>query len=153
MITYDVLRKTKEGKNMTKKEEIYNYIKSYIAEHGYAPSYREIGTAVNLKSTSSVYAHMQGLFAEGILRTEAEEGTPKAFRIAEKKETDPILRCLLQLKYEYFSTGNFVVNGREITLDQMVEEVRNKTAIGEKFTIEVYKNIVTYMMKFGGDEE
>ena len=35
----------------------------------------------------------------------------------------------------------------------MVEEVRNKTAIGEKFTIEVYKNIVTYMMKFGGDEE
>lgn len=44
---------------MTKKEEIYNYIKSYIAEHGYAPSYREIGTAVNLKSTSSVYAHMQ----------------------------------------------------------------------------------------------
>lgn len=60
---------------------------------------------------------------------------------------------LVELKYEYFSTGNFVVNGREITLDQMVEEVRNKTAIGEKFTIEVYKNIVTYMMKFGGDEE
>lgn len=137
---------------MTKKEEIYNYIKAYIAEHGYAPSYREIGTAVGLRSTSSVYAHMQDLFAEGILKTEAEEGTPRAFRIAEKK-TDPILKCLLQLKYEYNSTGNFVINGREIALDQMVEEVRNKTEIGEDFTIEVFKNVITFMMKFGGDEE
>lgn len=122
---------------MTKKEEIYNYIKAYIAEHGYAPSYREIGTAVGLKSTSSVYAHMQDLFAVGILKTEA----------------DPILKCLLQLKYEYNSTGNFIINGREIALDQMLEEVRNKTEIGEKFTMEVYKNVITYMMKFGGDEE
>ena len=54
IITCDVLRKTKEGENMTKKEEIYNYIKTYIAEHGYAPSYREIGHAARLKSTSSV---------------------------------------------------------------------------------------------------
>lgn len=138
---------------MTKKEEIYKYIKEYIAEHGYAPSYREIGPAVGLKSTSSVYAHMQDLFAVGILKTEAEEGTPRAFRIAEKKETDSILKCLLQLKYEYNSTGNFIINGREIALDQMLEEVRNKTEIGEKFTMEVYKNVITYMMKFGGDEE
>lgn len=80
------VQKDEIDKNMTKKEEIYNYIKAYIAEHGYAPSYREIGTAVGLKSTSSVYAHMQDLFAVGILKTEAEEGTPRAFRIAEKKK-------------------------------------------------------------------
>lgn len=96
---------------------------------------------------------MQDLFAVGILKTEAEEGTPRAFRIAEKKETDPILKCLLQLKYEYNSTGNFIINGREIALDQMLEEVRNKTEIGEDFTIEVFKNVITFMMKFGGDEE
>ena len=70
-----------------------------------------------------------------------------------KKETDPILKCLLQLKYEYNSTGNFIINGREIALDQMLEEVRNKTEIGEDFTIEVFKNVITFMMKFGGDEE
>lgn len=96
---------------------------------------------------------MQDLFAVGILKTEAEEGTPRTFRIAEKKETDPILKCLLQLKYEYNSTGNFIINGREIALDQMLEEVRNKTEIGEDFTIEVFKNVITFMMKFGGDEE
>lgn len=65
----------------------------------------------------------------------------------------PILKCLLQLKYEYNSTGNFIINGREIALDQMLEEVRNKTEIGEDFTIEVFKNVITFMMKFGGDEE
>lgn len=70
-----------------------------------------------------------------------------------KKETDPILKCLLQLKYEYNSIGNFIINGREIALDQMLEEVRNKTEIGEDFTIEVFKNVITFMMKFGGDEE
>lgn len=147
------VQKDEIDKNMAKKEEIYNYIKTYIAEHGYAPSYREIGTAVGLKSTSSVFSHMQNLFAEGILRTEAEEGTPRAFRIAGTRKTDPILKCLLQLKYEYNSTGNFIINGREIALNQMLEEVRNKTEIGEKFTMEVYKNVITYMMKFGGDEE
>lgn len=147
------VQKDEIDKNMAKKEEIYNYIKTYIAEHGYAPSYREIGTAVGLKSTSSVFSHMQNLFAEGILRTEAEEGTPRAFRIAGTRETDPILKCLLQLKYEYNSTGDFIINGREIALNQMLEEVRNKTEIGEKFTMEVYKNVITYMMKFGGDEE
>ena len=147
------VQKDEIDKNMAKKEEIYNYIKTYIAELGYAPSYREIGTAVGLKSTSSVFSHMQNLFAEGILRTEAEEGTPRAFRIAGTRETDPILKCLLQLKYEYNSTGNFIINGREIALNQMLEEVRNKTEIGEKFTMEVYKNVITYMMKFGGDEE
>lgn len=51
------------------------------------------------------------------------------------------------------STGNFIINGREIALDQMLEEVRNKTEIGEDFTIEVFKNVITFMMKFGGDEE
>ena len=147
------VQKDEIDKNMAKKEEIYNYIKTYIAEHGYAPSYREIGTAVGLKSTSSVFSHMQNLFAEGILRTEAEEGTPRAFRISGTRKTDPILKCLLQLKYEYNSTGNFIINGREIALNQMLEEVRNKTEIGEKFTMEVYKNVITYMMKFGGDEE
>lgn len=138
---------------MTKKEEIYNYIKTYIAEHGYAPSYREIGTAVGLRSTSSVYAHMQDLFAEGILKTEAEEGTPRAFRIAEKREENLLLKCLLQLKNEYNSTGSFIVNGKAITLDKMIEAVRNKTEIGKTFELQVCKNIMTYMMKFGGDEE
>ena len=37
----------------TKKQEIYDYLTSFIAEHGYSPSIREIGAAVGLKSPQS----------------------------------------------------------------------------------------------------
>lgn len=43
-------------------EKIYEFCKSYIDEHGYAPTIREIGSGVGLKSTSTVYTHMQRLF-------------------------------------------------------------------------------------------
>lgn len=36
-------------------EKIYEFCKSYIDEHGYAPTIREIGNGVGLKSTSTVY--------------------------------------------------------------------------------------------------
>ena len=35
----------------------------------------------------------------------------------------------------------------------MMEELRNDTKIGRKFRKSVNKMILTYMMKFGGDEE
>ena len=34
-----------------------------------------------------------------------------------------------------------------------MEELRNDTKIGRKFRINVNKNLLTYMIKFGGDEE
>lgn len=34
-----------------------------------------------------------------------------------------------------------------------MEELRNDTKIGMKFRKNVSKNILTYMMKFGGDKE
>ena len=40
------------------------FIIDYIQQHGYAPTIREIGAGVGLKSTSSVMPHMIKLFAE-----------------------------------------------------------------------------------------
>ena len=42
-----------------KQEEILDFIKQEILTKGYPPSVREIGEAVNLKSTSSVHAHLR----------------------------------------------------------------------------------------------
>ena len=44
-----------------KQEEILDFIKQEILTKGYPPSVREIGEAVNLKSTSSVHAHLESL--------------------------------------------------------------------------------------------
>lgn len=60
---------------------ILNYIKTYIWEHGYPPSVREIGIGVALKSTSSAQAHIKKLIELGELETDAGIAYPRALRI------------------------------------------------------------------------
>ncbi|MDD3184432.1 MAG: transcriptional repressor LexA [Anaerostipes sp.] len=52
----------------TKQEEILEYIKSQILERGFPPSVREICSAVHLKSTSSVHAHLESLEKKGYIK-------------------------------------------------------------------------------------
>lgn len=49
------------GRITKKQTEILEYIKSQILNKGYPPSVRDICEAVNLKSTSSVHAHLETL--------------------------------------------------------------------------------------------
>lgn len=49
------------GKITKKQEEILEYIKDQIMNRGFPPAVREICEAVNLKSTSSVHAHLETL--------------------------------------------------------------------------------------------
>lgn len=50
---------------------ILRYIKDYTEENGYAPSVREIGEAVGLKSTSTVHGHLTRLEKKGLLHRAA----------------------------------------------------------------------------------
>ena len=50
-----------QGKITAKQKEILEYIKDCILKKGYPPSVREICAAVDLKSTSSVHAHLETL--------------------------------------------------------------------------------------------
>ena len=55
-------------KNLTaKQQQIYDYIRSFTAEHGYPPSVREIGEAVGLSSPSTVHFHLKGLEQAGVI--------------------------------------------------------------------------------------
>ena len=54
--------------NLTRRQqEIYDFILAFTNEHGYPPSVREIGTAVGLKSPSTVHFHMKGLEESGLI--------------------------------------------------------------------------------------
>ena len=55
------------ARTSTKQEEIFRFVSDYIEAHGYAPSIREIGEAVDLKSTATVYYHLGALQKEGRL--------------------------------------------------------------------------------------
>lgn len=56
------------GKITIKQQAILEFIKEQILAKGYPPSVREICEAVNLKSTSSVHAHLETLAKNGYIR-------------------------------------------------------------------------------------
>lgn len=60
------------------KEKILTAITTYIQQHGYPPTVREIGEAVALKSTSSVYHYLQCMDAEGMIKL---GNGPRAIRV------------------------------------------------------------------------
>lgn len=53
---------------------IYDYIAACIQEQGYAPSVREIGEAVGLKSPSTVHFHLKRLEEAGVIAKGAGKG-------------------------------------------------------------------------------
>ena len=67
------------GRITQKQSEILEYIKSQILNKGYPPSVRDICQAVNLKSTSSVHAHLESLEKNGYIRRDPTK--PRAIEI------------------------------------------------------------------------
>ena len=70
------------GRITKKQTEILEYIKSQILNKGYPPSVRDICEAVNLKSTSSVHAHLETLEKNGYIRRDPTK--PRAIEIIAK---------------------------------------------------------------------
>lgn len=51
-----------------KQRELLTYIDTFIGEHGYSPSYREVMRALNYNSVATVSLHVNNLIARGHLR-------------------------------------------------------------------------------------
>src|ERR671927_1732328 len=69
--------------NLTKRQqEIFDYVKRYVGEHGYPPTVRDIGKAIGLTSSSTVHAHLGNLERLGLLRRDPTK--PRAMEILEK---------------------------------------------------------------------
>jgi repressor LexA len=69
------------GKITNKQREILEYMKEQILSKGYPPSVREICSAVNLKSTSSVHSHLETLEKNGYIRRDPTK--PRAIEIVD----------------------------------------------------------------------
>ena len=67
------------GKITQKQQEILDYIKNEILNRGFPPAVREICDAVDLKSTSSVHAHLETLERNGYIRRDPTK--PRAIEI------------------------------------------------------------------------
>ena len=66
--------------NLTKRQqEIFDFIKRYVGEHGYPPTVRDIGKAIGLTSSSTVHAHLANLETVGLLRRDPTK--PRAIEV------------------------------------------------------------------------
>lgn len=70
------------GRISAKQSEILEYIKEEILQRGYPPTVRDICTAVNLKSTSSVHSHLETLEKNGYIRRDPTK--PRAIEIVDE---------------------------------------------------------------------
>ena len=67
-----------------KQREVLEYLIKYQEEKGFAPSVREIGSAVGLSSTSTVHGHLARLETKGYIRRDPAK--PRAIEICKRPE-------------------------------------------------------------------
>jgi repressor LexA len=51
-----------------RQKDVLNYIKSYVANHGYPPAVREIGSALGLSSPATIQSHITALENKGYIK-------------------------------------------------------------------------------------
>ena len=74
-----------------KAEKILEYVNAFVQENGYAPSVREIGAAVGLRSTASVSYHIQALQDKGLLSGPGEKGRKRALSTGIRPGQIPVI--------------------------------------------------------------
>ena len=130
-----------------KQAEIYDFILQYTKDHGYPPSVREIGFAVNLKSPSTVHFHMKKLEAEGYIRK--ADGKTRAIslpREAVAEELDP--------HADQIPLVGSVAAGSPILAEENVEEYLTFDTgglTGEHFALKVRGESMLYAGILPGD--
>lgn len=76
-----------EREKATKKQqELMQFIADFLREHDYAPSFREIMSALNYKSVSTVAVHVNGLITKGYL-TKSDKSA-RSIRIAAARSAE-----------------------------------------------------------------
>ena len=59
---------------LTKRQaEILTYIKEYIVSHGFPPTVREIGKALDVSSPATIHAHLANLQRKGVIKKDGSK--------------------------------------------------------------------------------
>lgn len=74
-----------------KAERILEYVNRFVQENGYAPSVREIGEAVGLRSTASVSYHIQALQEKGLLLSPGSKGRKRSIATNARPGQIPVI--------------------------------------------------------------
>ncbi len=76
-------------KTKDRRVKILEFVRRYIEEHGFAPSVREIGSSVGIKSTKAVKYHLDILVNEGLLQRTNRQA--RTLRTSHQPDALPLL--------------------------------------------------------------
>ena len=79
------------SRTSNKADLILEFVNQFVQENGFAPSVREIGAAVGLRSTASVSYHLQQLQAKGLLQSPGQKGRKRAVVTAQRPGHIPVV--------------------------------------------------------------
>ena len=134
------------GRITQKQSEILEYIKSQILNKGYPPSVRDICQAVNLKSTSSVHAHLESLEKNGYIRRDPTKSRTieiidDNFNLSRREVVNiPLLGQVAAIPSEYMPggevfmlkvKGDSMINMGIYEGDQIIVRKQNTASNGE----------------------
>ena len=74
-----------------KAQLILSFVNQFMQENGFAPSIREIGAAVGLRSTASVSYHLQQLQEKGLLISPGKKGCKRAVVTTQRPGHIPVV--------------------------------------------------------------
>ena len=74
-----------------KAQLILEFVNEFVQENGFAPSVREIGAAVGLRSTASVSYHLQQLQEKGFLQSPGAKGRKRAIVTSQRPGQIPVV--------------------------------------------------------------
>ena len=74
-----------------KAQRILEFVNAFVQENGFAPSVREIGAAVGLRSTASVSYHLQQLQEKGYLQSPGAKGRKRAIVTSQRPGQIPVV--------------------------------------------------------------
>ena len=134
-----------------KQQQIYDYIVSFSAQHGYPPSVREIGEHVGLKSPSTVHFHLKGLEAAGLIAK--AEGKTRAITVCGGPGTAGVAEELDGQADRVPVVGN-VAAGSPILAQECVEDYLTFDTgglTGEHFALQVRGESMLYAGILPGD--
>ena len=100
--------------NLTKRQqEIFDFVKKYVGEHGYPPTVRDIGKAIGLTSSSTVHAHLANLEKLGVLRRDPTK--PRAIEVLKDKAREVVAPAGLPVVGQ-------VAAGQPVLAEENIEE-------------------------------
>lgn len=121
---------------LTKKQAaVYEFISSYMEEHGFAPSYREIAKHFGLSSPSTAHQHVEALIEKGYI-SRSDDGEARSLELIDQRndtETSVMMLPLMGL----------------ITAGEPIEAVEDKETIAVPASF-VVNEANSYVLKVKG---